>query len=297
MRFGKDLICETVRRICQMKKKGNSRLALLDSLRGITLISMILYHACWDAVYILGMDWPWYRSRAGFVWQQSICWTFILLSGFCVPFSKRLLRRGLEVFAAGALVMLVTNLVLPEDRVIFGVLTLIGSCMLLMVPVRKMAENSAQSLSAGKSASDANAASKKRAVISFAVFVALFILFRDVNQEVIGTGLLHRIIPLIPLVTVSMPEFLYRDLFTAYLGFPGPGFYSTDYFSLLPWAFLYMCGYELHLIFRATGDIDAPILRKGFEPLAFLGRNSLLIYLLHQPVLYMFVLLYGLLVH
>ena len=27
--------------------------------------------------------------------------------------------------------MLVTNLVLPEDRVIFGVLTLIGSCMLL----------------------------------------------------------------------------------------------------------------------------------------------------------------------
>ena len=58
-----------------------------------------------------------------------------------------------------------------------------------------------------------------------------------------------------------------------------------------------MCGYELHLIFRATGAIDAPILRKGSEPLAFLGRNSLLIYLLHQPVLYAFVLLYGLLVH
>ena len=206
MRFGKDLICETVKRICQMKKKGNSRLALLDSLRGITLISMILYHACWDAVYILGMDWPWYRSRAGFVWQQSICWTFILLSGFCVPFSTRLLRRGLEVFAAGALVMLVTNLVLPEDRVIFGVLTLIGSCMLMMVPVRKAAENSAHGSSARDSASDSSVASKDRAVTAFVVFAALFILFRDVNQGVIGTGLIHRIIPLIPLVTVSVPR-------------------------------------------------------------------------------------------
>ena len=120
-----------------MEKSGKGRLALLDTLRGLTLISMILYHACWDAVFMLGEDWPWYGSRAGYIWQQSICWTFILLSGFCVPLSKRLLRRGLVVFGAGALVMLVTNIVLPEDRVIFGVLTLIGSCMLLMVPLRK----------------------------------------------------------------------------------------------------------------------------------------------------------------
>ena len=64
------------------------------------------------------------NQQSAYIWQQSICWTFILLSGFCIPFSRRLLRRGLEVFGAGALVMLVTNLVLPEDRVIFGVLTL-----------------------------------------------------------------------------------------------------------------------------------------------------------------------------
>ena len=106
---------------------GSGRLALLDSLRGLTLISMILYHACWDAVYLLGANWPWYNSRAAYIWQQSICWTFIMLSGFCIPFSSKLLRRGLEVFGAGALVMAVTCILLPEDRVVFGVLTLIGS--------------------------------------------------------------------------------------------------------------------------------------------------------------------------
>ena len=96
-----------------MKKSGSGRLALLDSLRGLTLISMILFHACWDAVYLLGANWPWYGSRAAYIWQQSICWTFILLSGFCIPFSSKLLRRGLEVFGAGALVMAVTCILLP----------------------------------------------------------------------------------------------------------------------------------------------------------------------------------------
>lgn len=267
-----------------MSTKGQGRLALLDSLRGLTLISMILYHACWDAVYMLGANWPWYWSRGGYIWQQSICWTFILLSGFCIPFSKRLLRRGLTVFGAGALVMLVTNLVLPEDRVIFGVLTLIGSCMLLMIPVRKLAE-------------ERSGGGMRRAVICFIVFAALFVLFKDINSGLIGTGMLHRIVPAIPGLTVSLSVGLYRNLFTAYLGFPPQGFFSTDYFSLLPWAFLYMCGYELHHICAESSILRSPIMRKELKPLSFMGRHSLLIYLLHQPVLYGLVLLYVLAGH
>ena len=276
-----------------MNKYNRERLALLDSLRGLTLISMILYHASWDAVYMAGADWPWYRSRAGFIWQQSICWTFILLSGFCVPFSSRLLKRGLEVFGAGALVMLVTNLVLPEDRVIFGVLTLIGSCMLLMIPLRKVLGGDIS----GKPASSGNdvqkASGANRAVILFAIFAVLFVLFKDVNYGEIGTGMLHRIVPAIPKLAISLPKGLYANLVTAYFGFPPADFYSTDYFSLLPWTLLYLCGYELHWIFKAAGVLDAPIMKKEIKPLAFMGRHSLFIYLLHQPILYLFVLLYS----
>ena len=257
-------------------ENDHRRLALLDSLRGITLISMILYHACWDAVYIVGADWPWYRSRAGFICQQSICWTFILLSGFCIPFSRRLLRRGLTVFGAGALVMLVTNLVLPEDRVIFGVLTLIGSCMLLMIPVRAVSGYGSGHVGT-----------------KLFIFAALFIFCRDINSGVVGTGLLHRVLPVIPHITAALPEVLYRNLFTAYMGFPPLRFYSTDYFSLIPWAFLYLCGYELHQIAGEKGILASPVFKKEIRPLSFLGRNSLTIYLLHQPVLYGLVLLYS----
>ena len=33
------------------------RIAALDTLRGLTLVSMIAYHTCWDLVYLFGMDW------------------------------------------------------------------------------------------------------------------------------------------------------------------------------------------------------------------------------------------------
>ena len=291
-----------------MHKTGNHnrRLALLDSLRGITLISMILYHACWDVVYIIGADWPWYRSRGGFIWQQSICWTFILLSGFCIPFSRRLLRRGLIVFGAGALVMLVTNLVLPEDRVIFGVLTLIGSCMLLMALVRALTGNRTDMTvgpASERSGQDYREANHEEgsgifsAEIKLLIFAALFVFLRDINSGVIGTGLLHRVIPVIPNISVALPEFLYSNLFTAYLGFPPLDFYSTDYFSLIPWTFLYLCGYELHHIARKKGILELPIMKKEIKPLSFMGRNSLTIYLLHQPVLYGLVLLYSAIRH
>ena len=68
------------------------RIASLDALRGLTLVSMIAYHACWDLVYLFHADWDWYRGTGAYIWQQSICWTFILLSGFCFSLGRRPLR-------------------------------------------------------------------------------------------------------------------------------------------------------------------------------------------------------------
>ena len=64
------------------KRRPGGRLQLLDVIRGITLLSMIAYHGSWDLVYLAGVNWPWYHSKEAFLWQQSICWTFILLSGY-----------------------------------------------------------------------------------------------------------------------------------------------------------------------------------------------------------------------
>ena len=238
-------------------RRPQRRIAALDALRGLNLLSMIAYHTCWDLVYLFGMDWSWYRGTGAYIWQQSICWTFILLSGFCWPMGRRPLRRGLTVFACGWIITLVTVIFMPDEQIWFGVLTLIGSCMLLLIPL----ERGLRYVPTGA---------------GLAVSAALFALLRNVNRGTLGfEGLV--------LGTVSAE--LYRNDLTAYLGFPGPGFFSTDYFSLLPWLFLFLAGYFLHrLCAPALERADPDILR--CRPLCALGRWSLPVYMIHQPVVY-----------
>ena len=245
-------------------KKGvpmrkENRYLYLDSLRGLTLLSMILYHTIWDLVYIAGVKLDWFRTDAAYIWQQSICWTFILLAGFCWSLGRRKLKRGCVVFAAGALIMLVTGIFLPAQRIIFGVLTLLGSCMLLMIPLEKVMRRIPET-------------------VGFPLSVFLFLLTKDINSGYLGFGSLK---------LVSLPKAWYDGGYVmTFLGFMDKDFYSTDYFSLFPWIFLFLAGYFLYRIAK-RGALDwAGFNRLGNKPLAYLGRHSLLIYMLHQPIIY-----------
>ena len=118
-----------------MEPQTAARYRLLDELRGLDLISMMLYHGMWDVVFLFGVAQKWYTGRPGFVWQQSICWVFILLSGFCLPLGHHPFRRGAVVFGAGALVTAVTLLFLPEDtelaiRTSAGRMLLVGTAQI-----------------------------------------------------------------------------------------------------------------------------------------------------------------------
>lgn len=233
---------------------ASKRYALLDELRGLTLISMMLYHACWDLIYLFGMRADWYTGWQGQLWQQSICWTFILLSGFCVRLGHHTLRRGAVVFGAGALVTAVTLIAMPEDRVVFGVLTLLGSAMLLTALVQPLL-------------------CRIPAGVGFAASALLFALTRWTAAGFWGLGSLR----------LSLPAGWYTSYITAYLGFLPGWFYSTDYFPLLPWLFLFWAGYYLYGL---TERHLEPLRRSVCPPLGAIGRHSLLLYLLHQPVIY-----------
>ena len=204
------------------------------------------------------MDWSWYQSKAAYVWQQSICWTFILLSGFCFSLGKRHLKSGLMVFGGGALVTLVTLMAMPENRVVFGVLTCIGSCILLVAVMEKIIR-------------------KIPSIVGISMCFLLFLFTKNINSGYLGLGEGLRIM---------VPEVWYRNYLTTYLGFPFPQFYSTDYFSLFPWIFLFLTGFYMWGIFERNNCWRNPILQVKIPILNFLGRHSLLIYLLHQPVIY-----------
>ena len=82
----------------------------------------------------------------------------------------------------------------------------------------------------------------------------------------------------------QLPSWLYATDLFAVAGFPSPGFWSTDYFPLLPWFFLFCAGYFLWGLLSQS-ERAKERLASGVRPLSFLGRHSLIIYLAHQPVL------------
>lgn len=69
------------------------------------------------------------------------------------------------------------------------------------------------------------------------------------------------------------------------LGFTAPGFSSADYFPLLPWHFLFLLGTVLGG--WCLGHREHRLLQAKLPAaLTWCGRHSLIIYVLHQPVLY-----------
>lgn len=218
---------------------------------------MITYHAVWDLVYLFDINLQWYQSEGAYIWQQCICWTFIFLSGFCEPLGKKKLRRGIIIFSLGFLIVVTTLIALPQNRVRFGVLTLIGSCMLLMIPAEKILQ-------------------KCRPAYGLIFSITLFLLTKNINQGYLGFANWN---------PLSLPNSWYHNFVTTYLGFPMPGFHSTDYFSLLPWVFLYTAGYFAYRFF-AHFKLLKHLESSKVKLLEWFGQHSLGLYMIHQPLLY-----------
>ena len=235
-----------------------TRLHLLDALRGITIISMVIYHALWNLAYLQGVSLPWFTGAPRKIWQQSICITFIFLSGFCRALGSKHLKRGLMVFGGGALVTLVTLVVMPDFPIVFGVLTFLGTAMLAVIPFEKLIK-------------------KIPPEIGVVISLLLFLLFKNCNLGFLGFGTIN---------LIKLPESLYANYLTAFLGFPNYTFYSTDYFSFLPWFFLFLCGYFFCEIYKKQ-NLLRHLETKPVFLLSFIGRHSLVIYLAHQPILYL----------
>ena len=162
------------------------------------------------------------------------------------------------VFGSGALVTLVTLIVMPQNRVVFGVLTCIGSCILVVTAIEKVLR-------------------KVPPIAGILCSFFLFLMTKNINAGYIGLGEGLRFM---------LPENWYANYVTTYLGFPFARFYSTDYFSLFPWLFLFVTGVFLYEIFDNKNWWECSILQIKIPVVNFLGRHSLLVYLLHQPIIY-----------
>ena len=236
-------------------EKQKERYYLLDALRGLALVNMILYHFSYDIFVIYGQNPHWLGAPATFFWQQGICWSFILISGFSWRFgAANSLKRGLFLNGLGLLITAVTWLVIPDEVVFFGILNFIGCGVLLTIPLSKL----------GK---------KTPPLLGAVICLVLFALTYPIQNGYLWLGG----------ETLALPRELYSGVLTIF-GFPGAGFYSSDYFPILPWIFLYWTGWFLYPLLMKNKGIRH-FLSIRIPLLSDIGRKTIWIYVLHQPIL------------
>lgn len=241
---------------------ANTRYALLDCIRGLAVLNMVVYHGVYDWVCILNHPASWFtQGEAAYLWQQAICWTFILVSGAVFPAGKHPVKRGMQVLGCGLVLTAVTVLAMPSEQILFGVLHFLGVAMLLSALAKPLL-------------------SKIPASVGAACSFILFLLTKTLPSGGLGAG---------DILIWPLPEVLYNYKWTFPFGLMGPGFYSADYFPVIPWLFLFWTGLFLWRLVSACWR-EKMVSFETVPLIGWLGRHSLLIYMLHQPVLLLIVM-------
>lgn len=257
---------------------NSKRLDTVDMLRGLVVVSMIIYHLCWDLKNICGYSMSWYETYYSFLWQQSICYSFILIAGFCMYFARNPVRDGVFLFAVGAIITIVTFVAIPDDPIIFGILSMYGASKILVGAF------------VGRKGKEVSNKKKSFFVAGFVISLILFIVTRFINEQYLNLIFKRYYLPK-SIFEITSPYEPVGMLLT-YFGIMQKGFTSSDYFSVIPWIFLFLVGFFSYGLFK--GSFSDKLFHLKIKPINFLGKHSLLIYLAHQPVLYAITFVIGL---
>lgn len=229
-----------------------TRYLFLDELRGFSLISMILFHLCWNIDNLLGIKLVWYHTIGARIWQFSICAVFLILSGLCIHFTQHLVKHIITLLTSALLITSVTWFTQPHTLVVFGILHCMVLCFLCFFLLRPLLQ---------------------RTPTFLGIFLCLFLFCftYSIPKQYIGFEFFQ----------ISLPKDWYASYWLSLLGLLSPDFYSSDYFPIFPNLFLFLSGYFL-------GRLHLPdwMRLSHCRPLAWLGQHSLTVYLLHQPILY-----------
>lgn len=223
-----------------------NRIWELDAFRGFCILGVVIVHFIYDLTVLYSiLSWD---APALFQFIQN--WggvLFLLLSGICATLGSRSLRRGLIVFGCGMICTAVTAGMYWLGMA--GEYIIIWFGVLHCLGICMILWAVLRKLPAWLLG------------ILGAVMVALGFWFQGLRVE----------------ATWLFP-----------LGLTAPGFSSSDYFPLFPHLGFFLLGSVLGRILYQNKQTlfpkvnpQAPVLRF----LGFCGRQSLLIYLLHQPVL------------
>lgn len=230
------------------------RIYNLDKIRGLTIISMVLFHLMYNINFFREISW-YNGTLLNKVWQLSIALSFFIISGITSTLlpAKKNIKRGIKTSIIGVLISIATFIFARDQFIVWGVMNGLGLSMII-----------------GGLFKNDKIFSKKM------IFIFLLIFALTYN------------IPRNSLIDVSFFNHLYeKNIFP--LGFPSDKFVSADYFPIIPWVFAYFSGISIGNLLHEKNFYN----KYGTDNLlAKIGRYSMPIYLIHQVILYPIVSLF-----
>ena len=223
------------------------RIEIIDALRGFAVVLMVAHHLLYNIWQFLdGPSWL-FTNPVFDVLHYIFAGLFIFLSGLSSRFSRGNIRRGLIALALAAGISVVTYLM--DMPIWFGVLHLLAFSMLFFGLTKRFWD----------------LISRKAAP---ALFIPLIVL------GALATAHLE--------ITTENPV---ASVILSILGWRQAGFVSYDYFPILPWIFVFLLGTWAGT-YVAERKLPARFYELQVPVFPAIGRKSLLIYVVHQPVLY-----------
>lgn len=222
------------------------RIQIIDTFRGFTIISMVLFHLFYNINYYWTLKF-YDGTIFNRIWQLSIAVSFFTISGITSSFlnPKKNIKRGLLTSLIGFTITFITYIFAKDQLIIWGVLNGLGLSMIIAGLIQRS--------------------------ISHRLW-PIFILAFAFSYK-IPAGILYG---------NSFFKGLYQiNLFP--FGFPSFEFYSNDYFPLVPWLFAFLAGLSFGKYLHKKNFFNFDV-KENF--LAKIGRYSMLIYITHQIILY-----------
>lgn len=255
------IIINLVKFINLVKKLPDStnRLYLIDEIRGFAIIFMVIYHLLFDLVYFFNVNITFFNSPFVTFITPWFSATFIFIAGLSCNYSHNNLKRGIKCLLYGLLMTIITFIVMPYNVYVFGVLHLLGLSMMIFHYIRPIVQKLNPTLG----------------------MIFAFLLMHITYY--IRKGYLSLL-----WFTFDLPVNLYQSNFLFAIGLPNSEFRSSDYFPLLPWFWCFLAGSYLGVYAKEEKLPKIFYRSKPYSKLlATIGVNSLFIYMIHQPIIYL----------
>ncbi|NOX71569.1 MAG: DUF1624 domain-containing protein [Candidatus Micrarchaeota archaeon] len=241
---------------------GKKRFWEIDFLRGIAIVMMIVYHILFDMNYfdLMNID---LHSLPIFFFARSIPVIFIMVAGisFYISYERASGKMGKGELLAKYI---------KRGAWIFSWGLIITITSWIFVPEEFIVFGILH-------------------FIGISIILSYPLLGKDIDYLLLASASIILGAFLLPFASVNFPYLLW-------LGFVPKGFHTLDYFPIFPWIGFMFAGMHIGKTFYRDGkrqfrwknapkDIISTII-------CFLGRHSLLIYILHQLVILSFLYLF-----